>query len=92
MKTFLLTLIICLFNFNLTEIVGKYQIESERSGDLLELKKDGTYKYESRGDSCWTWSEAGKCLLMVSVTCIWALMEKFASHRFGLMNFREGSP
>ena len=57
MKTFLLTFIICLFHLNLTEIVGKYQIESERSGDTLELKNDGTYEYQSRGDSCWTWTD-----------------------------------
>ncbi|WP_298760604.1 hypothetical protein [uncultured Psychroserpens sp.] len=41
----------------MTEIIGKYQIESELSFDTLKLKKDGTYKYESRGDSCWTWSD-----------------------------------
>ncbi|WP_299307253.1 hypothetical protein [uncultured Psychroserpens sp.] len=57
MKTLLLTFIIYLFNLNMTEIIGKYQIESELSFDTLKLKKDGTYKYESRGDSCWTWSD-----------------------------------
>ena len=57
MKTLLLTLIFCLFNLTSTEIIGKYQIENERSGDTLELKKDGTYEYQSRGDSCWTWSD-----------------------------------
>ena len=57
MKTLLLTLIFCLFNLTTTEIIGKYQIESNRSGDTLELKKDGTYEYQSRGDSCWTWSD-----------------------------------
>ena len=57
MKTLLLTFIICLFNLNSTEIIGKYQIESKLSYDTLELKKDGTYEYESRGDSCWMWSD-----------------------------------
>ena len=57
MKTLLLTLMFCLFNLTTTEIIGKYQIESNRSGDTLELKKDGTYEYQSRGDSCWTWSD-----------------------------------
>ena len=38
------------------DIIGKYQIESKRSYDTLELKKDGTYEYHSLGDSCWTWS------------------------------------
>ncbi len=57
MKTLLLTLIFCLFNLTTSEISGKYQIESKRSGDTLELKKDGTYEYESRGDSCWMWSD-----------------------------------
>ncbi|WP_179317933.1 hypothetical protein [Winogradskyella undariae] len=42
---------------NSTEIIGKYQIESKLSYDTLELKKDGTYEYESRGDSCWMWSD-----------------------------------
>jgi hypothetical protein len=55
MKTLLLTFMICLFNLNTTEIIGKYQIESQRSFDTLELKKDGTYEYLSRGDSCWMW-------------------------------------
>tara|TARA_R110002051_G_scaffold2323_4_gene12264 strand:- start:1 stop:654 length:654 start_codon:yes stop_codon:yes gene_type:complete len=57
MKTLLLTLIFCLFNLTTSEIIGKYQIESKRSGDTLELKKDGTYEYESRGDSCFMWSD-----------------------------------
>ena len=57
MKTLILTLIFCLFNLTSTEIIGKYQIESELSFDTLELKKDGTYEYQSRGDSCWTWSD-----------------------------------
>jgi hypothetical protein len=57
MKTLLLTLIFCLFNLTTSEIIGQYQIESKRSGDTLELKKDGTYEYESRGDSCWMWSD-----------------------------------
>lgn len=57
MKTILLTLIFCLFNLASTEIIGKYQIESSRSGDTLELKEDGTYEYLSRGDSCWTWTD-----------------------------------
>jgi hypothetical protein len=57
MKTLLLTLMFCLFNLTTTEIIGKYQIESNRSADTLELKKDGTYKYQSRGDSCWTWTD-----------------------------------
>jgi len=57
MKTLLLTLIFCLFNLTTTEIIGKYQIESNRSGDTLELKKDGTYEYKSRGDSCYMWSD-----------------------------------
>ena len=57
MKTLLLTLIFCLFNLTITEIVGKYQIESKLSYDTLELKKDGTYEYESRGDSCYMWSD-----------------------------------
>jgi hypothetical protein len=57
MKTLLLTLIFCLFNLTTSEIIGKYQIESKRSGDTLELKKDGTYEYESRGDSCYMWSD-----------------------------------
>ena len=57
MKTLLLTFIFCLFNLTSTEIIGKYQIESELSIDTLELKKDGTYEYQSRGDSCWTWSD-----------------------------------
>ena len=57
MKTLLLTLMFCLFNLTTTEIIGKYQIESNRSGDTLELKKDGTYEYQSRGDSCWTWTD-----------------------------------
>ena len=55
MKTLLLTLTLCLFNLTTTEIIGKYQIESKLAGDTLELKKDGTYEYQSRGDSCWTW-------------------------------------
>ncbi|NRD24909.1 hypothetical protein HNV10_16765 [Winogradskyella litoriviva] len=57
MKTLLLTLIFCLFNLNSSEIIGKYQIESNRAGDTLELKKDGTFEYESRGDSCYMWSD-----------------------------------
>jgi len=57
MKTLLLTLMFCLFNLTTTEIIGKYQIESKLSFDTLELKKDGTYEYQSRGDSCWTWSD-----------------------------------
>jgi hypothetical protein len=57
MKTLLLTLIFCLFNLTTSEIIGKYQIESKRSGDTLELKKDGTYEYESCGDSCCMWSD-----------------------------------
>ena len=57
MKTLLLTLIFCFFNLTTSEIIGKYQIESKRSGDTLELIKDGTYKYESRGDSCYMWSD-----------------------------------
>lgn len=57
MKTLLLTFIFCLFNLTSSEIIGKYQIESERSFDTLEIKKDGTYEYQSRGDSCWTWSD-----------------------------------
>ena len=57
MKTLLLTLIFCLFNLNSSEIIGKYQIESNRAGDTLELKKDGTFEYESGGDSCYMWSD-----------------------------------
>jgi hypothetical protein len=57
MKTLLLTLLFCIFNLTTTEIIGKYQIESKRSIDTLELKEDGTYEYQSRGDSCWTWSD-----------------------------------
>ena len=57
MKTLLLTLIFCLFNLTTSEIIGKYQIESERSFDTLELKKDRTYEYQSRGDSCYKWFE-----------------------------------
>jgi hypothetical protein len=57
MKTLFLTFLICLFNFNNPEIIGKYQIESKIAGDTLELKKDGTYEYLSRGDSCWMWSD-----------------------------------
>ena len=57
MKTLFLTLIFCLFNLTTFEITGKYQIESEMSYDTLELKKNGTYLYESRGDSCWTWTD-----------------------------------
>uniref|UniRef100_UPI00404A94F9 hypothetical protein n=1 Tax=Gelidibacter sp. TaxID=2018083 RepID=UPI00404A94F9 len=57
MKTLLLTLIFCLFNLTTSEIIGKYQIESERSFDTLDLKKDGTYEYQSRGDNCYTWFE-----------------------------------
>lgn len=57
MKTLLLTLMLFLFNSPLTEIIGKYQIENENSFDTLELKKDGTYKYQSLGDSCWTWTD-----------------------------------
>lgn len=57
MKTLLLTFIIYLFNLNMTDIVGTYQIESKRSGDTLELKKDGTFEYQSRGGSCWTWKD-----------------------------------
>lgn len=57
MKSLLLTFIICLLNLNMTEIVGKYQIESTSSGDTLELKKDGTFEYQSRGSSCWTWRD-----------------------------------
>ncbi|WP_165749646.1 hypothetical protein [Cellulophaga sp. Z1A5H] len=57
MKTLLLTLIFCIFNLNSVEIIGKYQIENKLSYDTLELKKDGTYEYQSRGDSCWTWSD-----------------------------------
>jgi len=57
MKILLLTFIFCFFNLTSTEIIGKYQIESKLSHDTLELKKDGTYEYQSRGDSCWTWSD-----------------------------------
>lgn len=57
MKTLISTLLFFLFNLASTEIIGKYQIESELSFDTLELKKDGTYEYHSRGDSCWKWSD-----------------------------------
>ena len=57
MKTLLLPFIICLSILNFTQIVGKYEIESEHSFDTLELKKNGRYEYLSRGDSCWTWSD-----------------------------------
>lgn len=56
MKTLILTFIFYFLNLNTTEIIGKYQIESEVSYDTLELKEDGTYEYQSRGDSCWTWT------------------------------------
>jgi hypothetical protein len=57
MKTLILTFIFCLLNLTVTDIIGKYQIESELSYDTLEIKQDGTYEYQSRGDSCWTWTD-----------------------------------
>lgn len=35
-----------------------YSMSSDQYGyDHLILKPDGTYTYESRGDSCWTWHD-----------------------------------
>ncbi|MBC8753869.1 hypothetical protein H2O64_04255 [Kordia sp. YSTF-M3] len=52
--------VLCLFfifNITTTNIIGTYRIDSKTSFDTLELKFDGTYKYLSRGDSCWTWRD-----------------------------------
>ncbi|AXG71463.1 hypothetical protein KORDIASMS9_03720 [Kordia sp. SMS9] len=56
-KLFLTYIIISFFCLTSTDISGKYQIESQRSFDTLELKNDGTYEYKSRGDSCWLWHQ-----------------------------------
>lgn len=57
MKPFLLIFLFCLLISTDTEIEGTYKIETKHSYDTLELKKNGTYKYLSRGGSCWTWSD-----------------------------------
>lgn len=57
MKTFFFTFIVCLLNLPSTEIIGKYQIESEDSFDTLELRKDNTYEYKVRGKSFNSWMD-----------------------------------
>jgi hypothetical protein len=57
MKGFFLILMFFIFSLDSTEVIGVYQIKSKYSFDSLEIKKDGTYKYKSRGDSCWTWRD-----------------------------------
>jgi hypothetical protein len=57
MKTLFITFVLCTFSLTGTKIIGKYQIESKLSYDTLQLKRNGTYKYQSRGDSCWTWTD-----------------------------------
>jgi len=37
------------------DLIGTYQIIDELSGDTLELRKNETFTYKERGDSCWTW-------------------------------------
>ena len=57
MKTKLLALLCCLLVTSTNDIVGTYQIVSDRSFDTLEIKSDGSYTYKSRGDSCYTWHD-----------------------------------
>ncbi len=38
-------------------IWGTYKLVDEVSFDTLEIRKDGTYTYKDRGDSCWTWHD-----------------------------------
>ncbi|WP_282088916.1 hypothetical protein [Aquimarina algiphila] len=57
MKT-TLTLIFTLFLISFSnELIGTYQIIDEINEDILEIKKDGTYTYKERGDSCWLWND-----------------------------------
>ena len=66
MKTVFLALVFGLLIFNPIKIIGTYQIESESAFDTLKLKKNGTYTYKSRGDSCWTWSDFSGTWKMVN--------------------------
>ncbi|WP_298549246.1 hypothetical protein [uncultured Aquimarina sp.] len=57
MKT-TLTLVFAFFLISFpNEIIGTYQIIDDINWDILEIKKDGTYTYKERGDSCWLWND-----------------------------------
>ena len=56
MKSILIALVVLITVGNdRDDQIGTYQIVDELSADTLELRKDGTFTYKERGDSCWTW-------------------------------------
>lgn len=56
MKSILLAFVLILTSgTNRDDLIGTYQIVDELSADTLEVRKDGTFTYKERGDSCWTW-------------------------------------
>ena len=58
MKSILIALVVLLtVGTDSDDLIGTYQIIDELSADTLELRKNGTFTYKDRGDSCWTWAD-----------------------------------
>lgn len=57
MKVILLSLMPLLLFSDSSRINGTYQIVDDLSFDTLKIRKNGTYLYKERGDSCWMWND-----------------------------------
>ncbi|AXT59270.1 hypothetical protein D1816_02535 [Aquimarina sp. AD10] len=57
MKHYILFILLILISSDSERVIGIFKIIDDLNEDTIEIRKNGTYTYKERGDSCWLWND-----------------------------------